>query len=66
MPGDTTSASTSWFAYFWRPRAAARPPEVVEPAPRKTYREALLANVPSKAATAAEHDALLQDTYLFV
>ena len=62
MPGDTTSASTSWFDYFWRPRAATP----AAPAPRKTYREVLLSNMPSKAATAAEHDALLQDTYLFV
>lgn len=64
MPGDTRpdTTPTFWFDYFWWPRAA----KPAAPAPKKTYREALLSNMPAKQVTAAEHDALLHDTYLFV
>jgi len=60
QPGTTVS---SWFQYFrWQP--TPQPPSVasVESKPRRTYRDALLANLP----VATEHDALLHETYLFV
>ena len=60
-PPDTTV--TSWFRYFRWPRTP-QPPSVpsVEIKPRRTYRDALLTNLP----VATEHDALLHETYLFV
>jgi hypothetical protein len=61
MPGDTLpdTTKTFWFDYFRWPRAK----KPAAPAPKRTYREALLSNMP---ATPAEQDALLHDTYLFV
>ena len=68
MPAETRPATsvTSWTDYFRWPRKP-QPPSVasicnIESKPRRTYRDALLANLP----VATEHDALLHETYLFV
>ena len=64
MSGETQPDTTVsfWFHYFRWPRT--QPPSVpsVESKPRRTYRDALLTNLP----VATEHDALLHETYLFV
>ena len=75
MPGETLpdTTVTFWFDYFrWprRPQPASTAPtgpsdtntESVDSKPRRTYRDALLANLP----VTTEHDALLHETYLFV
>jgi hypothetical protein len=65
MSGETQPDTTVsfWFHYFRWPRTP-QPPSVasVESKPRRTYRDALLTNLP----VANEHDALLHETYLFV
>ena len=65
MPAETQpdTTVTFWFHYFRWPRTP-QPPSVpsVESKPRRTYRDALLTNLP----VATEHDALLHETYLFV
>ena len=63
-PPDTTV--TFWFHYFRWPRTP-QPPSVasitsIVSKPRRTYRDALLSNLP----VATEQDALLHETYLFV
>lgn len=70
MPGETlpNTAATFWSDYFWWPRRPQPAPSdtstitEAESTPRRTYRDALLANLP----VATEHDALLHETYLFV
>jgi hypothetical protein len=64
MPAETLpdTTSTFWFDYFRWPRAAKPAAPTTACAPRKTYREALLSNMP----VVVEQDALLHETYLFV
>ena len=70
MPGEPlpNTPATFWSDYFWWPRRPQPAPNdtstaaEAESTPRRTYRDALLANLP----VATEHDALLHETYLFV
>jgi hypothetical protein len=65
MSGETLpdTPATSWFRYFRWPRTPQSPSVAsIESKPRRTYRDALLTNLP----VATEHDALLHETYLFV
>ena len=68
MPAETlpNTPVMFWFDYFRWPRTP-QPPRVasissLESKPRRTYRDALLSNLP----VATEQDALLHETYLFV
>ena len=68
MSGETLpdTTVTFWFDYFRWPRTS-QPPSVaritsIASKPRRTYRDALLSNLP----VATEQDALLHETYLFV
>ncbi len=65
MSGETLpdTPATSWFHYFRWPSTPQSPSvAIIESKPRRTYRDALLTNLP----VATEHDALLHETYLFV
>ena len=68
MSGETLpdTTVTFWFDYFRWPRTPQIPTVAsitnIESKPRRTYRDALLTNLP----VATEHDALLHETYLFV